>query len=151
MENTPKPSTPTDPKTMEFWKNKPGMPNPLEYDWLAPIEKQLKGITPTTLNFSTGPDGVAVSDNRGNEFIQRPNGTPAITCDGKAQGINIEKGINAAAAVIEQLPPQALTGALESAAKAGSLPSTSDSVTFEGESPLTQLCNAGKAAGILQR
>lgn len=136
-----------------------------DYDWKAPISNpshhpSLREVveqinkyqaSTTTLNFSTGPNGVTARDNHGNEFIQRPGNTPAITCDGQAQGINIAKGVDAAAAVAAQLPPAALAGVLESAAKAGPLPSVSGSVTFEGESPLTALCNAGKEAGILQR
>lgn len=143
------------PSPSEYdWKapaTKTGTPNPSDYDWKAPIEQQRKESSSTTLNFNTGPNGVAISDNHGNEFIQRPGGVPAITCNGKAQVINIDKGIDVAMTAVEHLPPEVLAGALKSAAKAGPVPSVSGNVTFEGNSPLTTLCNAGKAAGILQR
>ncbi len=153
---------------------------PRDYEWMGQVEQQLRAAPqqPNTgrafeeatrealRNNLSGPTihsnitrldvenlhgRLTVRDNQGNEIHHKNGNIPAITCDGKAQTINPQNAARLAQQALSQLPPQVLDNALSATRNNTATPNFSASITYEGASPLTHLCNAGKATGVLER
>lgn len=105
----------------------------------------------TRLEFENLPGHTNLRDNHGNEIHAKAGNIPAITCNGQAQTLNLQNAQRLAQQGLAQIPPEVLSNALGATRGSATIPNFSGSVTYQGESPLTTLCNAGKAAGILQR
>lgn len=148
----------------EYTAKPSGLPS--EYDWKAPIQN-----TPpetTTLRYNIPKNGPAhISDDKGNEVVVSRNNIPAITCDGKPQSINVERLAGEVSKIMTGNGLKELNGQLRgqlphlhnpiqnslNAVKdiADKVQAASGSITYEGSSPLSNLCNVGKEKGILQR